>query len=69
MDAVFNHTGTDFFAFKDVQEKQEKSPYVDWYYIDGFPLKAQWGMKPNFKTFSYFGGMPKLNLLNDEVAE
>lgn len=69
MDAVFNHTGTDFFAFKDVQEKEEKSPYVDWYYIDGFPLNMKFGTKPNFKTFSYFGGMPKLNLQNKEVAE
>ncbi len=69
MDAVFNHTGTDFFAFKDVLEKQENSAYVDWYYIDSFPLKMEWGTKPNFKTFSYFAGMPKLNLLNDEVAE
>lgn len=69
MDAVFNHTGTDFFAFKDVQEKEEKSAYVDWYYIDGFPLKMKFGERPNFKTFSYFPGMPKLNLQNDEVAE
>lgn len=69
MDAVFNHTGTDFFAFQDVLEKQADSPYVNWYYIDSFPLDMQWGKKPNFKTFSYFPGMPKLNLQNDEVAE
>ena len=24
MDAVFNHTGRDFFAFKDIIEKEEK---------------------------------------------
>lgn len=69
MDAVFNHTGTDFFAFQDVLEKEADSQYVDWYYIDSFPLELQWGKKPNFKTFSYFPGMPKLNLQNDEVAE
>ena len=69
MDAVFNHTGTDFFAFKDVQKNKEKSPFIDWYYIEEFPLKMKFGEKPNFKTFSYFGGMPKLNLQNDEVAE
>ena len=69
MDAVFNHTGTDFFAFKDVQKNKENSRYIDWYYIDGFPLKMKFGEKPNFKTFSYFGGMPKLNLQNSEVAE
>ena len=69
LDAVFNHTGTEFFAFQDVLKNEEKSPYVDWYYIDSFPLKMEWGTKPNFKTFSYFPGMPKLNLRNDEVAE
>ena len=69
LDAVFNHTGTKFFAFADVLEKQEKSRYKDWYYVDEFPLKWGWGTKPNFKTFSYFGGMPKLNLRNLEVQE
>lgn len=34
MDAVFNHTGKEFFAFKDILEKGEKSKYLDWYYID-----------------------------------
>ena len=69
LDAVFNHTGTDFFAFQDVLKNEKESKYVDWYYIDSFPLNMKWGTKPNFKTFSYFPGMPKLNLRNDEVAE
>lgn len=69
LDAVFNHTSPDFFAFADVKEKQEKSKYIDWYYIKGFPLKAKMGTKPNYKCFSYFGGMPKLNLQNEETVE
>lgn len=69
LDGVFNHTSQKFFAFADIMEKGEESPYVDWYYIDSFPLKAEWGTKPNFQTFSYFGGMPKLNLSNPEVAQ
>ncbi len=69
MDAVFNHTGTGFFAFEDVKKNEKNSPYFDWYYIEDFPLKAKWGTKPNYKTFSYFGGMPKLNLQNEEAAE
>lgn len=68
LDAVFNHTGTDFFAFKDIQKNKENSHYLDWYYIEEFPLKAKWGTKPNYKCFSYFGGMPKLNLQNEEAA-
>ena len=44
MDAVFNHTGKEFFAFKDILERAEKSKYLDWYYIDELPLKkGEWG--------------------------
>ena len=69
LDAVYNHSGTKFFAFADLLENQEKSKYKDWYYVDEFPLKWGWGEKPNFKTFAYFGGMPKLNMSNPEVQE
>ena len=31
IDAVFNHTGREFFAFRDIQEKKWDSPYRDWY--------------------------------------
>lgn len=69
LDGVFNHSSRNFFAFADIMEKQEKSEYLDWYFIEGFPLKMKRGEKPNFKTFSYFGGMPKLNLKNPEVEQ
>ena len=66
-DAVFNHSGSDFFAFKDVLENQENSKYKDWYFIDKFPVSTE--------TNSYytFGNtqrnMPKLNTNNEEVKE
>ncbi len=69
LDGVFNHSSRDFFAFADIMEKGEESEYLDWYFIEGFPLKLDWGEMPNFKTFSYFGGMPKLNLRNPKVEE
>ena len=69
MDAVFNHTGKECFAFKDILEKGEKSKYLDWYYIDELPLKGKWGEIPNFLCFGYYGGMPKLNLKNPEVEK
>ena len=68
LDGVFNHTAPEFFAFADIREKGADSKYLDWYFIDGFPLRAKRGEKPNFKTFSYFGGMPKLNVKNPEVT-
>lgn len=50
VDGVFNHTGREFFAFKDIQEKREQSPYCKWYkgvhfggdnpYHDGFGYEA-----------------------------
>ena len=69
LDAVYNHTGRKFFAFADILENGEKSKYRDWYFIDGFPLKSEWGEIPNFKCFGYYGGMPKLNLKNPEVEK
>lgn len=69
LDAVFNHTGRDFFAFKDILENKEKSKYLDWYFIDKFPLDNESGQAPNFKCFGYYSGMPKLNLKNPEVEK
>ena len=34
LDGVFNHVGRGFFAFRDVQEKKQASPYKDWFRID-----------------------------------
>ena len=70
LDGVFNHTSPKFFAFSDILENKENSRYKDWYYIDGYPIKTGSRMSPpNYKTFGYFGGMPKLNLNNEEAAE
>jgi cyclomaltodextrinase len=33
IDGVFNHTGRDFFAFKDVRSRGKASPYAAWYTI------------------------------------
>lgn len=69
LDGVFNHTSPKFFAFADIEKNQEKSQYLDWYFIEKFPLFEQQGKKANFKTFGYYGGMPKLNLRNPKVEE
>lgn len=36
IDGVFNHTGRDFFAFADVRQRGEASPYGDWYQVEEF---------------------------------
>ncbi len=69
LDGVFNHSGYQFPPFVDLMEKQEKSKYKDWYYPFSFPIKWEWGKKPNYWTFGYAGPMPKLNTSNIEVRE
>jgi len=61
IDGVFNHTGTDFWAFRDIVQKQRDSQYKNWYAItsfrDGndhdskFAYDGWWGVKdlPVFK--------------------
>ena len=55
LDGVFNHTGRDFFAFRDLQKNQARSSYRDWYVVesfddpqtkrDEFDYKGWWGHK------------------------
>ncbi|MHB9055431.1 MAG: glycoside hydrolase family 13 protein [Paludibacteraceae bacterium] len=40
LDYSWNHTGTDFWAWKDVLKNQGKSKYKDWYEISGFDNPA-----------------------------
>ncbi len=69
LDAVFNHCGTEFFAWKDVCEKGRASRYFDWFFInrDDF-VKDDFSVADGrFYTFSFWAGMPKLNTNNPEV--
>ena len=68
-DGVFNHTGRDFFAFKDIQKNREGSAYRDWYCNVNF-----WGNNEYNDGFSYdnWGGynlLVKLNQRNPAVRD
>lgn len=66
-DAVFNHTGRDFFAFQDIKKNRENSRYKDWY------CNVNFGGNNSFNDgFSYdnWGGydlLARLNQRNPEV--
>ena len=69
LDGVFNHTGRDFFAFRDLQKNRENSPYRDWYCNVNF-----WGNNEYNDGFSYenWGGynlLVKLNQRNPAVRD
>ncbi len=65
IDGVWNHTGRDFWAFRDIREKGEDSPYSDWYKItrfddsfdDGFEYEGWWG----------YMGLPEFAEHNDDI--
>lgn len=68
LDAVFNHTGDTFFAFRDVLEKGEDSRYKDWFFIRSYPVRQQ--PSPTYETFAKAEAhMPKLNMDNPEAAD
>ena len=68
IDAVFNHVGRGFWAFRDVQERKWDSPYKDWFnisfdgdscYADGFWYE---GWEGHYE-------LVKLNLQNPTVVD
>ncbi len=71
IDAVFNHCGTQFFAWKDVCEKGRESKYYDWFFInsDDFNSENYSTADGRFYSFSFWAGMPKLNTNNPEVQD
>lgn len=64
LDAVFNHTGTGFWAFQDVVERGPASRYKDWYYFRGFPVDVE---APNYEAWWNVASLPKLRVANPEV--
>lgn len=51
IDGVWNHTGTEFWAFRDLVENQQESVYKDWYIVNSFDDPAT----PDTNEFDYEG--------------
>lgn len=58
LDGVFNHTGDDFWAFKDAEAKGPTSKYWHWYSIWGHPIVKD--PKPNYNAWWGFATLPQL---------
>jgi glycosidase len=70
LDGVFNHCGRGFFAFVDVMENQEQSPYRDWFHIKRFPLNAfKPGDARNYLGWYKLKSLPKFNTRNPHVRQ
>ncbi len=67
-DAVFHHTGRDFWAFQDVQKYGEASAYRDWYHLD-FSRRSPFDDSFHYKGWAGHYDLVKLNLRNPAARE
>ncbi len=62
LDGVFNHCGRGFFAFNDILENQEHSPYLRWFHVSHFPVDAYtWGDARDYLGWWGMKSLPKFN--------
>ena len=69
VDGVFNHTGREFFAFQDICEKREASPYKDWYRGVNFGWGSPLGDPFSYEAWQGHFELPCLNLWNPKVRQ
>lgn len=69
LDGVFNHVGRGFWAFRDVQQRRQASPYCDWF------VNLDFGRDDGYGDGFYYEGweghyeLVKLNLQNKAVVD
>lgn len=66
LDAVFNHLSSESSFFQDAVKNGRKSPYWDWFFVQGDHIDLK---HPNYEFFSVCPYMPKLNPDSPSCAE
>jgi glycosidase len=69
LDAVFNHVGRDFWAFKDLLANGENSLYRDWFQNIRFGVASPHGDPFNYEGWHGHTSLVKLNLSHPAVRE
>ena len=68
IDGVFNHVGREFWAFRDVREKGQSSPYCGWFYNLNFGGGSPMGDPFWYESWEGHYNLVKLNLGNPDVV-
>ena len=66
-DGVFNHTGRDFFAFRDIKRNREGSQYRDWYCNVSFYGNNSFNDGFSYENWGGYDLLAKLNQRNGAV--
>jgi cyclomaltodextrinase / maltogenic alpha-amylase / neopullulanase len=70
LDGVFNHCGRGFFAFNDILENNEFSPYLNWFHIKHFPVDAYSpGEASDYEAWWGIKSLPKFNTQEPQVRK
>ena len=69
LDGVFNHTGRDFFAFRDILLNREASQYKDWYCNVNFRGNNSYNDGFSYENWGGYDLLVKLNQKNPAVRD
>lgn len=69
LDAVFNHVGRDFWAFRDIREQNERSAYRDWFEGISFDMRSPYNDSFTYTPWNGHYDLVKLNLQNPAVRQ
>ena len=69
LDAVFNHSGRDFFAFQEILNSGQTSLYQNWYEGVRFDQTSPMGDPFTYNTWDGHFKLPKFNLSNPDVRD
>lgn len=69
LDGVFNHTGREFFAFRDIREKRENSAFKDWYCNVNFYGNNEYNDGFSYENWGGYNLLVKLNQKNPAVRD
>ncbi len=67
LDGVFNHVGRGFWAFRDIQEHRQNSPYCSWFQNLNFGGSSPWGDPFWYEGWEGNYDLVKLNLRHPDV--
>jgi neopullulanase len=72
LDGVFNHASRGFWPFHHILETGGNSPYLDWFYVRGWPLRPYHSNAqnpPNYDCWWNLPALPKINIQNPGARE
>lgn len=67
LDGVFNHSGRDFWAFRDLRQKGQDSAYRGWYHNLRFDQSSPYGDPFSYEGWNGHLSLVKFNLSNPDV--